>query len=99
MVNGSIHKVVAERGGGSTKVDTAAAAAAVAVVTAPAAPTALPPSSPPSFSHSLYHLMHRPLRRLEPLQELYQHWQYQLLPYYTIFKALINQAPSSRLPN
>ena len=71
-----MHKVVAERGSSSTKINTntTAAAAAAAVVAAPAAsatPTALSPSSPPSFSRSLYYLMYGPLRRLEPLQELY----------------------------
>jgi hypothetical protein len=42
-----------ERGGSSTKVDTAAAAAAAAVAVV-AVPTALPRSSPPSFSRSLH---------------------------------------------
>ena len=69
MVNSSMHKVVAERGGSSTKVDTAAAA--MAVVAAPAAPAALSPSPPPSFSCSSHHLIRGPLRRLEPQQELY----------------------------
>jgi len=49
VVDGSMHKVVVERGGGSTEVDTAAAAMAVVAV-----PTALPPFSPPSFSRSLH---------------------------------------------
>ena len=53
MVDGSMHKVVVERGGGSTEVDTAAAAAAAAVAVV-AVPTALPPFSPPSFSRSLH---------------------------------------------
>ena len=59
MVDGSIYKVVAEKGGGFTKVNTAATAtaAAVAVVATPATSAALPPSSSPYFSRSLYHLM------------------------------------------
>ena len=60
--------MVAERGGSSTKVNTAA----MAVVAAPTTPTAVPPSSPPSFSYSSHHLIYGPLQCLEPLQELYQ---------------------------
>jgi hypothetical protein len=47
-VNGSMYKVVAERPGDSTEVNTAATAAVVAI------PAALPPSSPPSSSRSLH---------------------------------------------
>ena len=60
MVNSSMHKVVVERGGSSTEVDTAA----MAVV---ATPATLPPSFPPSFSHSLHHLMRGLLQHLKPL--------------------------------
>jgi hypothetical protein len=53
VVDGSMYKVVVERGGGSTEVDTAAAAVAAAVAVV-AVPATLPPSSPPSFSCSLH---------------------------------------------
>ena len=68
MVDSSMHKAVVERGGGSTEVDTAAAAVVAAPTTpaTPTTPTTLPPSSPPSFSYSSHHLIYRPLRRLEP---------------------------------
>ena len=66
MVDGSMHKVVVERGGGSTGVDTAAVAVGAAL-------TALPLSFPPSFSHSLYYLICGLLQHLKPLQELYQY--------------------------
>ena len=52
VIGGNMHKVVAERGGGSTEAGTAAAAVVAAVVAA--VPTALPPPSSPSSSHSLH---------------------------------------------
>ena len=50
VVNGSMHKVVVERGGSSTGVDTAAIAVGAAL-------TALPLSFPPSFFYFLHYLM------------------------------------------
>ena len=52
VIGGNMHKVVAERGGGSTEAGTAAAAVVAAVVVA--VPAALPSPSSPSFSHSLH---------------------------------------------
>ena len=51
MVNNSIYKIVVERGGGFTKLNTVA----VVVVTTF---TALPPSSLPSFFCFLYYLIY-----------------------------------------
>jgi hypothetical protein len=58
VVDSSIYKVVAERGGGSTEVDTAAAATVVVAV--PATPATLPSFlPPPSFFCSLHYLIYR----------------------------------------
>jgi len=52
VISGNIYKVVAKRGGGSTKAGPTAAVVVAAVVVV-AIPTALPPTSSPS-SYSLY---------------------------------------------